>query len=123
MRGNVYIHKNLTNGKVYVGQTRQRQVSKRWGKDGKGYSKNREFYKDILKYGWENFEHVILPEVHTSQASLDEAERSYIRLFDSVRQGYNRTYGGDIRQTNESKYGSHLNPYPKSYKWWNHNIE
>ena len=126
MKGRVYIHKNKSNGKIYVGKTTQRPYTKRWGKNGSGYKKNKQFYKDIEKYGWSNFEHVILPEVHTTQESLNEAERSYIRIFDSVRNGYNRTYGGNVNQPKprpKNKYGTLKNPYPRNYNWRAHNIK
>ena len=50
----VYLHTSPTN-KYYVGITKQNPL-KRWA-NGRGYCKNKHFYKAILKYGWDNFQH------------------------------------------------------------------
>lgn len=57
----VYIHKNKVNDKIYVGIT-GRTVEERWGYNGNGYYRNKHFYDSILKYGWDNFEHIIIKE-------------------------------------------------------------
>ena len=57
----VYLHKNKINGKCYVGQTCQKPEA-RWGSQGQGYKEQEYFYRAIQKYGWENFEHIILEE-------------------------------------------------------------
>ena len=54
----VYMHRNKTNGKVYIGQTSV-SVEERW-KKGKGYHHNAHFQSAIKKYGWDGFEHLIL---------------------------------------------------------------
>ena len=54
----IYIHKNKINNKVYIGQTSQ-NPKKRWD-NGRGYQSSPKFYNAILKYGWDNFEHIIL---------------------------------------------------------------
>ena len=55
----VYIHKNKINGEVYVGITHYTNPEKRW-REGKGYSINPHFTSSINKYGWDNFEHIII---------------------------------------------------------------
>lgn len=45
----VYIHKNILNGKVYVGQTCN--LSERWRNNGKNYFNSIKFYNAIKKYG------------------------------------------------------------------------
>lgn len=54
----VYLHINKTNNKVYVGITSM-AVNNRW-REGKGYIKCEIMNRAILKYGWNNFEHIIL---------------------------------------------------------------
>lgn len=49
----VYIHKNILNGKVYVGQTCN--LSERWRNNGKNYFNSIKFYNAIKKYGWDNY--------------------------------------------------------------------
>lgn len=89
----VYMHKNKTNGKVYIGQTCQ-NVNKRW-QNGKGYEKCTLFYSAIKKYGFDGFEHIILCECSSQQeANLKEIEM--IAYYDSTNRdkGYNLTDGG-----------------------------
>lgn len=86
----IYLHINPTNGKKYVGKTKQ-DVEKRWRK-GCGYWRNKEFYADIVEIGWENFIHLILYEELTEErARIVETELIY--LWDSVEKGYNQSYG------------------------------
>jgi hypothetical protein len=54
----VYIHKNILNGKVYVGQTCN--LSERWRNNGKNYFNSIKFYNAIKKYGWDNFTHEVV---------------------------------------------------------------
>ena len=53
----VYMHINKINNKKYIGITCQK-ANERW-RNGKGYKTGR-FKKSIDKYGWDNFEHIIL---------------------------------------------------------------
>lgn len=87
----IYIHKNKTNEKVYVGQTND--VSKRWAGQGTHYMSCPKFWKAICKYGWDGFDHIILEENLTiEEANQKEAE--YIKIFDSINNGYNIAAGG-----------------------------
>ena len=54
----IYIHRNKINNKLYIGQTCQ-TPEKRWD-NGRGYKTSERFYNAIQKYGWNNFEHIIL---------------------------------------------------------------
>lgn len=60
----VYVHINKINRKRYVGQT-GKNVNKRWGPNGNRYKGSVVFYSAIKKYGWNNFEHVILKDLCT----------------------------------------------------------
>lgn len=89
----VYEHINKINGKKYFGISHD--YKKRW-KNGKGYIRNKDFYNDILTYGWENsFEHIVLEE----NLTLEEAgnkEKYYINLYETQNpeKGYNIRSGG-----------------------------
>ena len=92
----VYVHINKTNGKRYVGITRQ-EPEKRW-QNGLGYKYNNNtyFWNAIKKYTWDGFEHIILEEGLTFD-DAKKKERYYIKLFNSnlCEYGYNLTLGGD----------------------------
>ena len=68
----VYLHRNKVNNKCYVGQTCQKPEA-RWGLNGNGYKDQTYFYRAIQKYGWDNFEHIIL-ETDISSDKIDERE-------------------------------------------------
>ena len=94
----IYIHKNKINEKVYVGQTCQKPEY-RWGNKGEKYINCSHFYKAIQKYGWDNFEHLILE----SGLSLEEAnikEQYWIQYYNSTDEtkGYNIQRGGTNRE-------------------------
>lgn len=103
MRGRIYIHVNKINGKVYVGQTTQRVVTDRFGKNGKNYKSSPKFWEAIKKYGWDAFETIVLPEVYTDHKALDDAEVYYIKLYDSCFNGYNTIIGKNLSQKVERK--------------------
>ena len=58
----IYAHVNKFNKKAYIGITCQTKAKYRWGKDGNHYRAHIKFYNAIIKYGWENFEHIVLAE-------------------------------------------------------------
>ena len=95
------MHKNKINGKVYIGITYQ-NVKYRWRKNGVGYKKQK-FYNAIKKYGWDNFEHIILFENLTFEESCLK-EQELIKKYNSNNRkyGYNHSIGGD-----KNSKGSH----------------
>ena len=95
----VYMHVNKINNMIYIGQTCQNPPSRRWGINGNGYKRNKKFYSAILKYGWDNFKHIILKD----NLTLEEAnyyEELYIRKYHSYERnlGYNLQYGGKSKK-------------------------
>ena len=90
----IYVHINKTNNKLYIGQTKEHDVNKRW-KNGYGYKNNKYFWNAIKKYGWENFDHIVLIE----NLSLEEAniiEEELINKYNTTNKnfGYNLKSGG-----------------------------
>lgn len=55
----VYCHENKINHKRYVGITCTKP-EKRWGTNGQRYKECPHFWHAIQKYGWDNFDHMIL---------------------------------------------------------------
>lgn len=94
----VYMHVNKINDKKYVGVT-CRKPEYRWNY-GKGYWQNRHFSNAINKYGWDNFEHLIL-FVNLTHDEACEKEKELIQYYNSndPRHGYNHTSGGDVNFT------------------------
>lgn len=91
----VYMHTNKINGKKYIGITSSNPPDRRWRNDGSGYHGG--YLKNAInKYGWDNFEHIILKD---GIESLDEAnhyEQYYIKEYNTkAPNGYNLTDGGD----------------------------
>lgn len=67
------------NGKRYIGITCKRPKA-RWDK-GRGYKKrNIPIYNAILKYGWENIEHIILFENLTEEEAKNKEGVSASRI-------------------------------------------
>lgn len=95
----IYIVKNKIDDKVYIGQTTC--VKQRWNDhkcNALTRKKKSKFYDAIRKYGVENFYYKILEEdVLPEQAELKETE--YIKLYNSVENGFNTKY----RTTNITK--------------------
>lgn len=97
----VYKHINKFNKKVYIGVTND--INRRWRNNGIEYKPpkkenptHRSFWNAIKKYGWKNFDHIILEE----DLSKDEAflkEKEYIKMYDSTNKtkGYNISKGGN----------------------------
>lgn len=97
-KGYIYIIRNYCNEKVYIGQTTQ-SIQERFNQHMKPSTiKKRGTYKiynAINKYGKENFYIELLEE--TTEDKLDEREMFYINKFDSYKNGYNSTNGGDSK--------------------------
>lgn len=101
--GSIYIIKNYINDKVYIGQTTM-TVRERFMTHMKPSickrTPTRKLYNAINKYGRENFYYEILEE-NVPLEVLDEKEIFYINQYDSYKNGYNSTLGGDGRTINK----------------------
>ena len=90
----VYCHQNKINGKKYFGITCK--IPKyRWGRNGHEYASN-YFGRAIAKYGWDNFEHIILYSGLDKETAI-MFEKYLIAEFNTQNNvfGYNLTAGGD----------------------------
>ena len=90
----IYCHENRINGKIYIGQTKAEDLTRRWT-GGNGYKGCPHFYAAIQKYGWKNFTHSILKTGLTKEEA-DGYEKVYISFFDAndENHGYNIQEGG-----------------------------
>ncbi len=97
----IYMHKNKINGKIYIGQSCQ-TPSRRWGKQGERYKGCSYFYSAIQKYGWDNFEHIILEQsLDTFEANIRETY--WIKYYETtdINKGYNLKEGGNTQLYSE----------------------
>jgi group I intron endonuclease len=98
----IYCFINKITGKRYIGQTNNIEKRKRGHKsesfNPKANGYNLPFHCAIRKYGWENFDFVILEEINDNfgREYLNEREIYFISYYQSLinQNGYNYTEGG-----------------------------
>ena len=96
----VYMATNQINGKVYIGATTQTLSVRKLQHISASKRGKRPIAKAIRKYGEENFAFREI-ETEPSIEKMYEREQYYIRLYDSMNIGYNRTTGGINCKTSE----------------------
>lgn len=88
----VYKHVSPS-GKVYVGISSN--IDRRWAAHGFYYChKETIFSRAILKYGWENFEHIVISSGLTKEEACSE-EKKLIAYYKRLGISYNITDGGE----------------------------
>lgn len=127
VHGIVYTVKNLLNSKVYIGITSQEYGFKgRYDASGNSsiervYNyhmrvKNRNpqythpLLSSINKYGFDAFEVNEILDVAFSYEELTIKEMTYIQLFNSYKNGYNQTIGGEGRKGKQGE--NHIDARP-----------
>jgi group I intron endonuclease len=112
--GKIYCYHCISTGKKYIGQTIQEDIRKqRHLTDSKRlYCK---FYNAVRKYGWDNFIYGIIDECDIEH--LDEKEIYFIDVYDTYRNGYNMTLGGQGRK----KYDLVFETFSEYYKFYREN--
>lgn len=123
----VYLHINKINGKVYVGITHHVNPNKRWGYSGQKYTHCRKFLNAIKKYGWNNFNHIILCRSSKEKAII--FEKTLIAHYKRLGISYNLADGGEgaesisketkallhkIKSANPPMLGKHHTPEAKA---------
>ena len=91
----IYKITNTVNGMAYVGQTRQ-PLYTRWYRhcdDTKRKYKCHKLHNDIIKYGKDQF---LIEQIDSAetQTQANVKEMYWIKMFDSVKNGYNSGKGG-----------------------------
>lgn len=90
----IYIITNDVNDKVYIGQTTktlENRIQNHHNSMVTGVDTH--IYRAMRKYGWEKF-HFRQIATAESQEDLDYLEQYYIAKYDSVKNGYNMSFGG-----------------------------
>lgn len=91
----IYIIKNLKNGKVYVGQSRD--IYRRWKEHKNELNKNKHCNVKLQnawnKYGSDAFSFII--QLECGVDDLNNNEKIFVKKYDSYKNGYNMTHGGE----------------------------
>lgn len=95
----VYMHEVKTTKEKYIGITCQKPIY-RWGHNGHNYKCQPKFYNAIQKYGWENFNHIILNE-HLNIYEALNLEEKYIQQYDCINNGFNISSRGEVGYTKQ----------------------
>lgn len=94
--GSIYIIKNFVNDKVYIGKTIE-SIEVRFQEHKKNCNrencKDRPLYRAMNKHGIDKFYVELLEKCEIN--ILSQKEQEYILLYDSYKNGYNATLGGD----------------------------
>lgn len=97
--GCIYVFKNKINGKCYVGQSVEPEKRYRAHINAAKRNEQGHFHRALRKYGIENFSYFLVYGNHLPveyiQKVLNEEERKWVKFFDSYKNGYNETPGGD----------------------------
>ena len=88
--GKVYIIRNRINNKIYIGKTIQ-NIKDRWYKHLDKWSNCTKLKSAMDELGRNNF-YIEILEDNIPYSSLDEKEKYYIELYDSISNGYNIKY-------------------------------
>ena len=95
--GFIYKIENKINHKMYIGKTDYFAVEMRWNQHLRSINsarcKNRALYAAMNKYGVENFEFSVIEKTDNTS----EREVYWIEFYNTYRNGYNETLGGDGR--------------------------
>ena len=109
--GVIYKIENKITHEVYIGQTThprgfngrydfkgngiERVYKKLLGNETRGESHNQHLRRSIKKFGFDTFEVVEIFDTANTIEELNKKESYYINLFDSYKNGYNQSFGGD----------------------------
>ena len=98
--GKIYKVTNNINKKIYIGQTIQDE-NIRWNHHIREASNgsNTKFHRALRKYGKDGFIWEVIEEVDNDK--LNEREIYWISYYNSYKQGYNSTTGGDLPPRND----------------------
>jgi len=112
----IYLIKNKINQNCYVGLSSN--IELRWNnhilrsKNQNSREYNYPLMRALRKYGEKNFDFTILEEIQSYDIDyLNQKEKMWIEKYDSFKNGYNQTSGGDC--TTMDKNGE---------KHWNHSL-
>lgn len=101
--GIIYKATNKLNNKIYIGQTLYSLAKRKAQHKYSIYElklKNK-FYNAIRKYGWDNFQWEIIFD-NVEPENLGHIEKISILKYDTLKNGYNSTTGGEKYEVSET---------------------
>lgn len=99
----IYKITNIINGKCYIGKSTESYFKKRIYRHRKETSlTDTHFGRAIQKYGWDNFV-VDIIERNIHAENINDREVYWIKYYDSFKNGYNSTLGGEGGNTYSKK--------------------
>lgn len=109
--GIIYKIENIITHEIYIGQTThprgfngrydfkgdgiERVYKKLLGNEARGERHNQHLRRSINKFGFDAFEVIEMFDTAETIEELNKKETYYINLFDSYKNGYNQSFGGD----------------------------
>ena len=109
--GIIYRIQNIKTNEIYIGQTThprgfngrydfkgdgiERVYKYLLGNETRGERHNQHLRRSIKKFGFDAFEVIEVFDTAETLEELNEKESYYIALFDSYKNGYNQSFGGD----------------------------
>lgn len=109
--GIIYKIQNIKTNEIYIGQTThprgfngrydfkgygiERVYKKLLGNEARNESHNQHLRRSIKKFGFDAFEVIEVFDTANTIEELNKKETYYINLFDSYKNGYNQSFGGD----------------------------
>ena len=118
----VYMWVNKINNKKYIGVSID--IYKRWDSHNNQarYGNERYFYRAIRKYGYDNFDKIILERYDIyDKKTLKDKEDYYINYYDSLNSGYNMEFGYNsiTNHPNIENIKKKISDKAKDRKWIN----
>ena len=111
----IYMIRNLKNGKVYIGQSVD--IRSRWYKHKNDLRKkshrNIKLQNAWNKYGEENFSFEVV--LTCSKEELNSNEKYYVTKYNSYKEGYNMTLGGNDNTSYPKEFGEKISNTKKNY--------
>ena len=92
--GLIYKITNCINEKSYIGKTTITLEHRLKKHKESALTKDTKFYRAVRKYGWENFRIEVLQD-NIPDSKINERERYWISYYNTFKEGYNSTIGGD----------------------------
>lgn len=93
----IYKATNITNGKSYIGKWAMEIVDMRRQRHWHyAFVKQAQtkFHRALRKYGWDNFKWEVIDKAENHE-ELNEKEKYWVKHYDTFKNGYNMTLGGD----------------------------